>query len=120
MNIANSYAMASLKSMGVEDIVFSCEKWTDRTQGTYKLGSGRRVLMTMAHCPYVTVTGTGCDNIKGQGCGTTCQFKGQLSLYNENNVYGIRRYRVKNCYFELIGEYREDNSTTAVVVDLRK
>lgn len=120
MNITNGYAVDALKSMGVEDIVFSCEKWTDRVQGTYKLGSGRRVLMTMAHCPSVTLTGQGCANIKGESSASTCQFKGQMSLYNDNNSYGIRRYKIKNCYFELLDDYREDNATTAVVVDLRK
>jgi hypothetical protein len=120
MNIANGYAVDALKAMGIEDIVFSCEKWTDRVQGTYKLGSGRKVLMTMAHCPSVTLSGQGCANIKGDGCSSTCQFKGQMSLYNDNNSYGIRRYKIKNCYFELLDDYREDNATTAVVVDLRK
>ena len=119
MNIANGYAMASMKAMGIEDIVFSCEKWTDRSQGSYKMGSGRRVLMTMAHCPAVTLSGQGCVNIKGD-CGSGCQYKGQMSLRNDNNTYGIRRYRIKNCYFELLDEFREDTATTAVVVDLRK
>lgn len=119
MNIANGYAVASFKNMDVNDIVFSSEKWSSREVGTYKLGSGRKVLMTMAHCPSVTLTEQGCSSIKGDNTCSSCKYQGQMTLYNDNNSYGIRRYKVKNCYFELIDEYREDNQTTGVVVDLR-
>ena len=119
MNIANACAVSSLINMGVADIVFSCEKWASRESGTYKLGSGRKVLMTMAHCPSVSLTGQGCSNIKGDNTCSSCKYQGQMTLYNDNNSYGIRRYKIKNCYFELVDEYREDNQTTGVVVDLR-
>lgn len=119
MNIANGHAVACLRTMGVQDIVFSCEKWTSRESGTYKMGSGRKVLMTMAHCPSVTLLGKGCSNIMGSEC-SACRYQGKLTLYNENNSYSIRKYTIKNCYFELIDEFREDDQKTGVVVDLRK
>ncbi len=120
MNITNGYAYTYLKRLGVQSIVFSCEKWCNRVQGTYKLGSGRRVLMTLAHCPYTTLKGNGCEKVCGKGAQGNCSYSGELKLYNDNNAYAIRRYRVHNCYFELLDEYREDKLDSGVLIDLRK
>ena len=118
MNTTNSYAYSYLKKLGVEEIIFSCEKWCNRVQGAYKLGSGKRVLMTMAHCPYTTLKGSGCERVCGDK-NSGCSYSGELRLFNENNSYTIRRYRIANCYFELLDEFREDKSTSGVVIDLR-
>ena len=118
MNTTNSYAYSHLKKLGVEEIIFSCEKWCNRVQGAYKLGSGKRVLMTMAHCPYTTLKGSGCERVLGDK-NSGCSYSGELRLFNENNSYTIRRYRIANCYFELLDEFREDKSTSGVVIDLR-
>ena len=48
------------------------------------------------------------------------QYDNIVKLYNDNNSYSIRRYRIHNCYFELLDEYREDKTTSGVVVDFRK
>ena len=120
MNTTNSYAYSYLKRLGVAEVVFSCEKWCNRVLGAYKLGSGRRVLMTMAHCPYTTFRGSGCERICGDVSKGSCSYTGDLKLYNDNNSYSIRRYRIHNCYFELLDEYREDKTTSGVVVDFRK
>lgn len=120
MNTTNSYAFAFLKELGAEEVIFSCEKWCNRVQGAYKLGSGKRVLMTLAHCPYTTLKRKGCEKVCGDGTKGGCSYSGDLKLYNENNSYAIRRYRVYNCYFELLDEFREDKSASGVVVDLRK
>lgn len=119
MNTTNTYAFEALRGFGVEEVIFSCEKWCNRVQGAYKLGSGRRVLMTMAHCPYTTLKGKGCENICGKDA-KGCSYTGELKLYNENNAYAIRRYKIHNCYFELLDDFREDRSDSGVVVDLRK
>ncbi len=103
MNTTNSYAYSYLKKLGVEEIIFSCEKWCNRVQGAYKLGSGKRVLMTMAHCPYTTLKGSGCERVCGDK-NSGCSYSGELRLFNENNSYTIRRYRIANCYFELLSK----------------
>ena len=119
MNTTNTYAFEALRGFGVEEVIFSCEKWCNRVQGAYKLGSGRRVLMTMAHCPYTTLKGNGCENVCGKDA-KGCSYTGELKLYNENNAYAIRRYKIHNCYFELLDDFREDKLDSGVVIDLRK
>ncbi len=117
MNITNSYALSTLAGLGVSSAVFSAEKWTGRIQGTYKLGSGKKVLMTFAHCPVSTLYGKGCEKTGGNG---ECRYRNSLSLKGENNDYTIRRYVVYNCYFELLDEFREDSASNNCVEDLRK
>lgn len=123
MNVTNDYSINTLVNLGVEDIVFSCEKWTSRTSGTYKLASGKKVLMTFAHCPNVTLTCSGCDNAIGNKINSTknaCCYNSQLKLQSDNNTFYIRRYKIYNCYFELLDEYREDNILNNYIDDLRK
>jgi len=123
LNVVNSYSVSLLSMLGVKDIVFSCEKWTSRIVGTYKLGSGKRVLMTMAHCPSVTLNKSGCANVFGNKqvvCDNKCAYRNDLKVVSENGSYSIRRYKIHNCYFELLDDYREDKLDNYVVKDLRE
>ncbi|MBQ7351363.1 MAG: U32 family peptidase [Clostridia bacterium] len=117
MNLTNLYSLSYLKKMGVVEFVASIEKWNNRIQETYKLCKGNRVLMTMTHCPYKTInhrilnnTNLSCDK---------CLYAKPIKLVQENKSYYIRRYKVANCYFELVDSVCNNSSASHFVDDLR-
>lgn len=116
MNITNDYAVTLLKSRGVEEIVSSMEKWCQGVGGAYRLGYGKRVLMTFAHCPNKTLSA---DGSRHASCEAQCLHKGLLNLEGEGVHYTIRRYVVANCYFELVDSVVENKSASMIVDDLR-
>ena len=113
MNICNEYADSLLRALGVERVVGSIEKWCGGLRGTYRMGNGRRVLMTLAHCPYKTLNHSDCSR------GDKCTFAPGLSVRGEKEKYLIRRYRIAKCYFELIDEVVERKSGQYYIDDRR-
>ena len=93
LNITNHYAIGSLASLGVKEFVSSVEKWCPTLSGTYKINNSKMVLMTMAHCPNKTLTKCDCSK---------CKHSGDISIIGSGGNYNIRRYKLHNCYFELV------------------
>lgn len=115
LNAYNSQTVKMLKDAGFKGVISSIEK---HTQHTYKY-SGNPPLMTMAHCPFRVKYGGDCS---------TCKASNGLTLLDERgNRYVIRRYKIINCYFELLSEtalnigYDENNNDiySQYVYDLR-
>ncbi len=110
MNITNDYTASALWGTGVLGMVGSIEKWCPRVCGSYKITDGHLVLMTFAHCPYKTLSGSKCD---------ACKFCGDIELIGGGSSYKIRRYRVKNCYYELVDNVCTKGSAPSEIHDLR-
>jgi putative protease len=110
MNIVNDYTSGALKKYGVSECVSTIEKWTSVRGEYYKMCKGRRVLMTMAHCPMKTMYHNNCVD---------CKYRGELKLKSEGADYSIRRNKVSNCYFELVDGYVEDRNAPYKIDDLR-
>jgi hypothetical protein len=111
MNIVNGYAVRTLNDLGVTEIIGSVENWTTRVAGTYKLNSGKRVLMTLATCPHKTL-GVSCED-------GACPHKNDLILSDSANNYALRRVRVVRCYFELVDTYSTGRGGSNIIDDLR-
>jgi len=110
MNVVSLYSASALKEMGVKEIVWSIEKWCAGNSKAYKMCNGRRVLMTMAHCPIKTINGNECNN---------CKYNGVIHVSGEGVNYSIRRYRVAKCYFELVDGVVEARVSDKSIDDLR-
>lgn len=113
INITNRFACNALERCGVKQFVSSIEKWCEGIAGCYKMGKGKRVLMTFAHCPNKTLTKKNCELASG------CGFVGELKLKGEGQDYSIRRYRISSCYFELIDGIVENRDIINGIDDLR-
>ncbi|MBR7091092.1 MAG: U32 family peptidase [Clostridia bacterium] len=96
MNVYNNFARRHLMEMGVEYCVASIE------QSLYKLflmetdyvhSLGRIPVMTFCHCPHKAVNSTTCAQ---------CNYKDMSYTDQQGNTYPIRRYRISQCYFELL------------------
>lgn len=111
INMTNDYTAAYLKAQGVSEAVSSIEKWCPSIQGTYKIVNSQLVLMTLAHCPYKTITESTCAQ---------CKFSGDIALKGAGHNFGIRRYRVAKCYYELVDKVVSKGSGSAVITDLRQ
>lgn len=110
MNITNDFTASALLGLGVTQMVGSVEKWCPRVCGTYKITDSSLVLMTFTHCPYKTLNGSRCD---------ACKFGGDIVLSGGGNSYRVRRYRIKNCYYELVDGVRINGSAPSEIHDLR-
>ncbi|MBO7186774.1 MAG: U32 family peptidase [Clostridia bacterium] len=92
LNAYNSYTVKALKDLGFNGVISSIE---NHTPHTYKY-AGNPPLMTMVHCPFKVKTGSNCNN---------CQAQKDLTYLDERgNKYFIRRYKIINCYFELLSK----------------
>ncbi len=109
LNISNIYALSHMKELGVFDVVQSIEK---APLGNQLQFCGRPVLMTFTHCPFKTIFDY--DSCK------SCKFKENLKYIAQNgDQFEIRRTKISNCYFELLGDEIKSNSQN-FVKDLRK
>lgn len=113
MNVANEYACNTLTKVGVKEIVSTIERWCSGMQGTYKMCKGNRVLMTMAHCPYKTISLKDCND-------GSCGYSGILNVKGEGQNYFIRRYKVSSCYFEVVDCVCENKSAKNMIDDCRR
>ncbi len=111
MNITNDYTVDYLCSLGVKEGISSIEKWCPPIQGAYRLTDSQLVLMTLAHCPYKTISNSSCDR---------CSFSGDIALKGAGHDFVIRRYRVARCYYELVDKVISKGSGTSTIVDLRQ
>jgi hypothetical protein len=111
MNIVNGYAVRTLNDLGVTEIIGSVENWTTRVAGTYKLNSGKRVLMTLATCPHKTL-GVSCED-------GACPHKSDMILKDNASTYALRRIKVARCYFELVDTYSTGRGGSNIIDDLR-
>ena len=77
------------------------------------LVSGYPALMTLCHCPVRTIYDNDC---------ASCRYHTNLIYEDEkHNRYGIRRIKIKHCYFELFSEEKYEKVTNAgKIYDLRE
>ena len=111
LNVYNSYTAKALTDLNVKDIFANVELNINDFGLTY---SGNHPLMTLCHCPYKATKNSTCNNCKGDTLLNYTDEKG--------NKYKIRRYKVLNCYFELVFDDNDKEFTlnnNANVLDLR-
>ena len=108
MNIANDYSATFCVSYGIGDIIASIESFRSLNTNFYRL-TGKCVLMTFAHCPIKTLYKCECKD---------CKYTGKLELVGSDK-YSLRRYKVANCYFELIDNVYSKSKSKYIVEDIR-
>jgi len=111
MNVVSNYSVSMLNNLGTSQIVGSIEKWCQGIQGLYKMNKGGRVLMTLATCPHKAL-GKSCEN-------GVCPHFRDMQLSDSNNEFCLRRYKVHNCYFELVDKVNNEKFTQNIIDDLR-
>lgn len=90
LNVVNNSAISALKNLGVSNIISSCEKWTNRSNGTYKISNFP--LMTITSCPVKLLHGSDCNN---------CKYSCDMKYLGNSFDLKIRRVKINSCYFEL-------------------
>jgi len=97
LNIFNNFAKLLLKDFNITQNVLSIEQklsnfTLSKNDFVYTLGTPS--LMTFCHCPYKTIIGNNCSS---------CGFKNNLYYVDQKNkCFAIRRYKISQCYFELL------------------
>ncbi len=95
-NVINTIAYSVLKDLGVSDVILSMEtshKMLQNFEDACVYSFGTPTVMTFCHCINNTITGSTCDK---------CSYSNSLCLQNGDSKFKIRRYRILNCYFELL------------------
>ena len=113
INVTNKYAQSMMIGLGVKEIVWSIEPWCEKSSTCYKMCDGKRVLMTMAHCPNLTMRRK-CICDSNNGCSSF------FDLVGNKIKYSIRKYRVGKCYFELVDSVCEKKTALHAIDDLRE
>ena len=108
LNIANSYTVDFLASCGVESFIKSIEDYLSKDLGGGNVYTGKIPLMTLCHCPFKVNYGGDCSK---------CKYSDGLVYRQESGKeFEIRRYKLNNCYFELLGKTKADSGD---IIDLR-
>jgi putative protease len=111
LNVYNSYTAKALTNFGVKTLLGSIELNHNDFGLTY---SGNHPLMTLCHCPYIVAKNSTCNK---------CKYDGKLIYVDDkNNPYKIRRYKIINCYFEVLFDGKDKtilDKNNANVYDLR-
>lgn len=105
-NIVNEKSYNLLKNLGVEKIIASFEKWTNRLGDTYKISNFP--LMTLTSCPVKTLYRCSCDK---------CKYSKSMTISGNNCKMFVRRIKISNCYFELFE--KNPNVKNCNIVDMR-
>jgi len=96
LNVFNNFSRDYLLQLGVQSCVISVEQSLDKIivdSNDYVYSLGLFPLMTLCHCPHKAVRTSTCKD---------CQYK-NFSYTNEQGAsYPIRRYKISQCYFELL------------------
>lgn len=110
LNISNDYSASILTTLGCEEVFSSFEKWSPTLKDSYKFTQGYLPLMTFAHCPNKTLKNNDCSS---------CSHVGDLTLTSNNSRYKVRRYKICNCYFDLVDDRLTSSDFSNRVIDLR-
>ena len=112
LNVYNQYTAQVLLNLGCANIIWSLEKDKVFNCGS-ALVSGYPALMTLCHCPIREIYNSDCAK---------CHYHSKLIYQDEkNNRYGIRRIKIKHCYFELCSAEKYEKITGAgKIYDLRE
>lgn len=96
LNIVNNFAVNFLNDLGIDTYIKSIEEYLSKSLGGGNTYAGKIPLMTLCHCPYKVNFGGDCSK---------CKYKEGLVYRQESGKeFEIRRYRLNNCYFELLGK----------------
>ncbi len=108
LNIVNSFAINFLNVLGINKCIRSVEGYLAKTLGGGSVYVGNIPLMTLCHCPYKVNFGNDCSK---------CTFtKGLTYKQERGKEFEIRRYRLSQCYFELLGKSLDKEGE---IIDLR-
>lgn len=107
LNISNDYAYVHYKILGVKDMVSSIEKWCPTLPGTYKITQGKMVLMTLTACPIKALNNCDCFD---------CKYRGNIV---SSDGYTFRRYRIADCYWEVVDSKSNNTNYSTTISDLR-
>jgi len=94
LNVFSNNLKNALLNLGVKSCVKSIENISSKVENSYIYSYGNYPLMTLCHCPYKSIYGNTCQK---------CSYKKGLSYFDQKNrEFKIRRYRISQCYFELL------------------
>lgn len=112
MNIINDHSIKFYDEMGAENFIRSIEgSLINGLKGGVSY-EGFPTLMTWCHCPYKVSCNSSCEN---------CKSNDQLVYkLNDGKTFRIRRYKIINCYFELISNKKITSKSNNKIVDLRQ
>lgn len=113
LNIFSNNLKNSFLSIGVVSCVKSIESISSNVDNCYNFSYGNYSLMTLCHCPYKSIYNNTCQK---------CSYKNGLSYFDQKNrEFKIRRYRISQCYFELLNNktINKNKSKYNNYIDLR-
>lgn len=111
MNILNNFSAKFYLDLGAKNYIRSIE---NHLIGSLKGGlgyEGNPVVMTMCHCPFKVSCGSTCDN---------CTYSSNLTYrLHDGKTFSIRRYKIINCYFELVMIKKITSKSKYKAIDMR-
>ena len=100
LNVLNNFSINHLKENGATYISYSIElnKENIKNKDAFIYSYGYFPLMTFCHCPYITLKENEYTNCQ------KCLYEPNLKYKLNNSTYSIERYKLFNCYFELLND----------------
>lgn len=111
MNILNNISSQFYMNLGADNYMRSIENYLATGLKGGVAYEGCPTVMTLCHCPFKVSCNSSCDN-----CKYTNNLKYKL---NDGKEFLIRRYKIINCYFELVMTKKIVSKSKCKVVDLR-
>jgi len=111
MNILNNLSANFYIKLGAVNYVRSIEGYlTNGLKGGLSY-EGFPTLMTWCHCPYKVSLNSNCNE---------CKYSENLTYkLNDGKIFKIRRYKIINCYFELVSTKKIESKSNKKYIDLR-
>lgn len=111
MNILNNIAASFYKNLGAENFVRSIETYLATGLVGGLSYEGYPTLMTWCHCPFKVSLNSKCD---------ACKYSDGLTYkLNDGKLFKIRRYKIINCYFELVSTKKIETKSSRKYIDMR-
>ncbi len=110
MNVINDKSKCFYANLGVDNFIRSIESSLVNNLKGGLAFCGYPVLMTWCHCPYKVSCNSKCEK---------CTFDNKLHYrLNDGKVFKIRRYKIKNCYFELVSTKKIDSKSAYKIEEI--
>ena len=96
MNIFNNFTTSHLIELGVHSCIISVEQSLDKiaiNSNDFVYSVGNLTLMNFCHCPHKAVNASTCKE---------CKYQNFTYTNEQGKSYPIRRYKISQCYFELL------------------
>jgi len=111
MNILNNFSVNFYMHLGADNYMRSIENYLASGLRGGLAYEGYPTVMTLCHCPFKVSCNSSCDK---------CKYSDNLMYkLNDGKEFFVRRYKIINCYFELVLNKKLESKSRFKIIDMR-